>query len=460
MAELSKRLTDPADLSAATAALVRTDDFRRASFTAHVPDLVRGLFQGLLGREADPEALATYSQRLAGCDVGDAAAHIADSEEFRKRMVRMLAGSLVRSIYAGLLERQPEPRALAYYSRQLSRTTELAPLLTALVRSEEFRRRHLPQSSLRPQKRVAPRAQRTHSFSAQDLEASKLVFLHHPKSGGTMLVKAFDEHEVCPERFNGLRHYPAGELAGYRFFSGHFDLPSVRLIPGRKKIVTMIREPVARLISLYYFQRAHRPEAIEKRRLTLARLANEYSMKEFFNDAEVRMHPAINNSLTRLLVDTLEKDRWEHDARFDTPASDQFIELALRELSSLDAFGIMERFEDSVELICAAAGLDVPPRIEQRQVLEVIMDQEPGLRRIDKEPVTDEIRHAIAELVQIDLSVYAGARELFESRLATLGRRRSAMQRDRRPAGLVARLDSEGAAADPVAPKPHASSQG
>jgi hypothetical protein len=182
-------------------------------------------------------------------------------------------------------------------------------------------------------------------------------------------------------------------------------------------------------------------------------------MKEFFRDAEVRMHPAINNSLTRLLVDTLEKDRWEHDARFDTPASDQFIELAVRELSSLDACGIMEHFDDSVELICAAAGLDAPVRIEQRQVLEVIMDQEPGLRRIDKEPVTDEIRRTIAELVQIDLRVYARARELFENRLATLRRRKGAMQRERRPAGVIARLGSEGSGADSVAPQTHASSQ-
>ena len=330
--------------------------------------------------------------------------------------------------------------------------------MTEIARSDEFGRKYLPPQPVQPHKTVTPpRPQPTHSFSAKDLETPKLVFLHHPKTGGTtlhhMLLKAFDPKEVCPERFNGLRHWPAGELAGYRFFSGHFDLPSVRLIPGRKKIVTMIREPVARLISLYYFQRAHRTEAIERHRLKLARLANKYGMKDFFSDPEVRLHPGINNSLTRLLVDTLERDRWEHDARLDAPSSDQFTELALRELSSLDAFGLVERFDDSVKLICAATGLQVPAAIERRQVLDVIMVQEPGLKRIEKEPVTDEIRRLITELVQIDLSVYARARDLFEERAATFKRRQSAMQ------GAGRTTVGHGAVGDPIGPVPQAGSQ-
>lgn len=272
------------------------------------------------------------------------------------------------------------------------------------------------------------------AFTAHDLEEQKLVFLHHPKTGGTtlhhILINAFDKDEVCPERFNGLRHYPAGELARYRYFSGHFDLPSVKLIPGRKKVITMLREPVARLISLYYFQRAHKPETIERNKLELARLANKYSMADFFCAEEVRYHPAVNNAMTRLLVDTIEGERWESKAGSALPDSAQFLQPAVRELEALDAFGILERYDDSVELICESIGLNVPSKIEPRQVLDVIVDEEAGLRRIEKEQVTDKIRRLIEGLVQTDMELYRHACAIFEKRLLNLRRQNSAMQPD------------------------------
>ena len=311
------------------------------------------------------------------------------------------------------------------------RTISNTFVVRKLARSEEFTKPHLLEANAGAHKRLASNPRAAPAFSARDLQVPKLVFLHHPKSGGTtlhhILLRAFDRDEVCPERFNRLRRYPAGDLARYRFFSGHFDLPSVLLIPGRKKIVTMIREPVSRLISLYYFQRAHTQATIEKNKLDLARLANAYRMKDFFLAPEVRRHPRINNALTRVLVDTVDGDRWEQDARLGTDDINEYAQLALHELASLDAFGLMERYPESVQLICESLGLPVPSEIEPRQVLDVIMRVEPGLRKIDKEPVTDEIRGLIAGLVNTDQKIYAQAQLLFEQRLAALRRRNSAM---------------------------------
>lgn len=71
----------------------------------------------------------------------------------------------------------------------------------------------------------------------------------------------------------------------------------------------MLRKPIARLVSLYYFQRAHKMEIVERNNLELARLANKYSMAEFFQAEEVQRHPAVNNAMTRVLVDTIEGER-------------------------------------------------------------------------------------------------------------------------------------------------------
>ena len=433
VAAYCKSLMVSGDFKATADAIVRSEEYKKTRSLGTAAELVRAIFRGLLGREPGSQTLSLYGDTLENKgDVSEIITQILETEEYRKGSIAVLAQDLVRAIFEGLLDRPPDSAAVAYYQKRLSEGREIAPLLAEIIRSEEFAKKYSLKAPPRLYKTIRAKQRDGASFSTQDLQIPKLVFVHHPKSGGTtlhhILVKAFERDEICPERFNALQHHSAGELARYRFFSGHFDLPSVRLIPGRKKIVTLLREPVARLISLYYFQRAHRPEIIEKNGLELARLANAYRMREFFLAPEIRLHPAINNSLTRILVDTLEGVRWEQDARVDVGDSDQYVQLAIRELSSIDAFGLMERYKDSVELICESVGLDVPKEIESRQVFDVITAEEPGLRKIAKEPVTDEIKELIASLVRTDQKVYARACVLFEERLATLRRRSSAMR--------------------------------
>lgn len=345
-------------------------------------------------------------------DLAKVLSAVIQSKEYGETLLANNAENLVRGIYKGLLGREPDINGLANYSKKIVEGIDIANIIAKITSSDEFK-----ENKLKNYKRHVP------SFSATDLEESKLVFMHIPKTGGTtlhhILINSFGKDQVCPERFNGLRHYAAGELVKFRYFSGHFDLPSIRLIPGRKKIITMFREPVARLISLYYFQRAHRPETIKRNGLELARLANKYSMAEFFRADEVRFHPAVNNSMTRLLADTIEGDRWEQKARVLSDSA-QLLDLALRELQGIDAFGILERYPESVELMCKTIGLDSPVKIEPRQVLDAIVNEEAGLRPIVKEPVNDEIRQLIESVVQMDIKLYKHACALFEERLATV----------------------------------------
>ncbi len=330
------------------------------------------------------------------------------------KLIAANAPDLVNAAYLGLLGRQADPAGLDRYASKLARTPDFSEMLSDITRSEEFWRKI---RALHANLRLAS------VFTVEDLDEEKLVFLHHPKTGGTtlrhLLVKNFPEDKVCPERFNGLRFLAAGELAHYRLFSGHFDLPSIRLIPGRKKIITMLREPVARLISLYYFLRAHRPQVIDNDGLELARLANKHAMAEFFQADEVRSHPTINNSLTRVLTGVIDSYRWE-GIRPTTPLNPVVLSDAARELESLDGFGILDRYEDSIELMFKSLGMPLPTVIEPRQVLDVIVNEEAGLRRIQRERVTPEIRNIISSLVRIDIKLYRHACAIFESRLTQL----------------------------------------
>jgi len=95
--------------------------------------------------------------------------------------------------------------------------------------------------------------------------------MHIPKTGGTslhdILVGNFCPEEICPERFNALKKYSQEELARYSYFSGHFDRESINYISADKDIITLFREPKARILSLYYFWKAHKNSHIEKHNL-------------------------------------------------------------------------------------------------------------------------------------------------------------------------------------------------
>ena len=119
-------------------------------------------------------------------------------------------------------------------------------------------------------------------------ETNRLVFLHTPKTGGTslhsMLKKNFQQHEIFPDRFDGLLNSSLHCLLRYKYFSGHFDFLAASSVPGNTKVVTLLREPVSRVLSHYYFYRAHDDENHPN---THVKLANQLSIKEFFSHPEI-----------------------------------------------------------------------------------------------------------------------------------------------------------------------------
>jgi len=90
-----------------------------------------------------------------------------------------------------------------------------------------------------------------------------LIFLHLPKTGGNTLKsvirRQYPKESICE------LHYPAREAvqefslrpleerAGYRVVTGHMQLGLHEFIPGPSCYLTMLRDPVARGISAYFF---------------------------------------------------------------------------------------------------------------------------------------------------------------------------------------------------------------
>jgi hypothetical protein len=314
--------------------------------------------------------------------------------------------------YSMILGRQPESESVIEHHRQHE---SLSVFRKALLESAEFTALY-PHTAADTSGIPFPRW--------EDLSAPRLVFVHSPKTGGTtfhdLLANLYAEGRVCPERFNGLKNHPAGMLAHYRLFSGHYDLVSCQLIPGEKQIVTFLREPVSRLISLYNFLKAHRPDVVERNEWTLARLASDLGAADFFQHPLVMNHPYIRDGMTRTLVDSLPMEAWPTIAE-RRPARDMSGagREALERLSGLAAFGVMERYEESVGLIFACLGIPVPRSISRKMVLSDLIECEGNYRPIEAVRVTPDLRSLIEQLVPADLELYAGALELFEQLLGT-----------------------------------------
>lgn len=115
----------------------------------------------------------------------------------------------------------------------------------------------------RPDRPAAGAAERTPILAdptgPQAAAPPRLVFMHIPKTGGTslhhLLQPAFTAEETCPTRFAELYRYSDAELGRWRFFSGHFRMDEIRRIPPPAYRMTLLRDPVERIVSLWRFWR-------------------------------------------------------------------------------------------------------------------------------------------------------------------------------------------------------------
>lgn len=299
----------------------------------------------------------------------------------------------------------------------LRQACDEAALRSALLASPEFRQSYAERLRL-------PRNQALH------LDRPRLVFLHVPKCGGTtlhaVLARHFDPGQICPERFNGLRARRIEELAPYTFFSGHFDLESCQALSGRDtRIVTLLREPRARLVSLYYFLTIHRPEA-EPATAGMVSLARSTSAEAFFTHPLIRRHASVRNAMVSLFSQPHWGVRWESTdsqlADDDPVVTDPVgaVDRALEALGSLSGFGLLEQFAPSLALLSANLGLHLaeepPQQVTDEMRLRDMLDY------AERPEVTPRLLDILDELTEADRLFYAKAEALFAQRLAGLSR--------------------------------------
>jgi len=238
----------------------------------------------------------------------------------------------------------------------------------------------------------------------------RVTFIHVEKTGGTSLTKLLQQ-EFRPDR---TYHFPTkspslhqmtpGELGSLQFFAGHFSYDDVlRYIPPPFDLITLLREPAARLISSYYFQRSHKLSVItndlnpDTREAWL--LAKEHGLLEYIRGWGER----IGNGTVATLGGI-------------GPPQER-LRRAKARLRTMTAFGVTERMDESVRHIFSKLGLTAPAEIPRLNTFESLTETD-RTEPVVREEFTDEIRDALNTATALDRELYAYATDLFDERLA------------------------------------------
>jgi hypothetical protein len=241
------------------------------------------------------------------------------------------------------------------------------------------------------------------------LDEKDLVFhLHIPRTAGTSLYEIMASHFPAASRLKGgslvaleriLANVPREMLDRYRLISGVCETSAARLFGRMPHFVTMLREPLARLMSRF--------EAIKregKHPLHAGVRSGEVSFFDYLRHREGGIADA--NAQVVQIASTAETGRGVLD--LDRWA---LLELARERLEEFAAFGIRERMEDSVALIANTLGWDAPSEIPH---LEATVPDNHHLRLSAR-----EISLA-TEQNELDLSFYETARKIFQERVTEL----------------------------------------
>jgi hypothetical protein len=225
----------------------------------------------------------------------------------------------------------------------------------------------------------------------------RIVHIHVPKTAGTALRAAFEE------KFKGqLRVFPHWDEAkyldlnpeDYDFYSGHIGYDTAKRLKGH--IVTVLRNPVDRFVSVYYFWRQLYERGIERSLNT--QLAAKYSLSEF---VRIRDQPGLleefhNRCTLQIAYGSALNQR--RKLRHDGVSDDEIFRMAVTNLEGFTVVGIQENMEGLSKAISAKLGVEL--RVKKINVTE---------SRAELVEVGIAARHAMHDWLYMDLELYAHA---------------------------------------------------
>jgi hypothetical protein len=226
-----------------------------------------------------------------------------------------------------------------------------------------------------------------------------VIFLHAPKTGGTTLVRIIERQFASGSVLNlydssygeELAAYPADEIHRLRAVVGHFYFGVHAFIPRPSFYITLLRDPVDRVISHYHFVRREPGHYLHQ-------AANELSLREFVVACGA---DEPNNDQTRLLAG-------RYQAEGNAPCAGDMLAAAKRNLREhIAVVGLTEEFDRSLLLMRRTFGWGKPFYVRENVTKKLSR----------RELVSPETRSVIQDYNALDQEIYDDARSLFKERV-------------------------------------------
>lgn len=226
-----------------------------------------------------------------------------------------------------------------------------------------------------------------------------LIFVHMFKAGGTSLRHVmrdqFPDAQVCLlngnfQESNQWRSLPQAERDKFDLIIGHQHYGHHEFLSRRASYITMLREPVERVLSFYFFVKRYKNHHLYDLGFT-----DETTLEEFL---ENKKFIALDNIQTRLLNPQPNKHH-----PFGS-VDEQMFETAISNLDKIDRVGIVERMSEFLEMLRIAEGWTIPEAPVQNRTAD----------RPKANDQSEAILERICELNRYDIRLYQAARERFE----------------------------------------------
>jgi len=232
--------------------------------------------------------------------------------------------------------------------------------------------------------------------------SDRLIFLHIPKTAGVNVRELLARQYPGPQTFirgapehQTLFHMSRGERETYRVVGGHFRFGLHILFDSPSRYLTLLRDPIERVISHYSYIRWQAGHPWH-RRVVESGVSLEQWVRLGIGGGEDNLQIRYLTDYSGKVVAFRETTR-------------QMLEEAKRVLSErIDFLGVTECYEESVRLFTRQLGWHEPLQIER-------LNASPN--RVSAADLPLGTRAAIVEHNELDIELYEFALSLFKRRL-------------------------------------------
>ncbi|MCA9140111.1 MAG: sulfotransferase family 2 domain-containing protein [Planctomycetales bacterium] len=243
-------------------------------------------------------------------------------------------------------------------------------------------------------------------------ELNTTIFLHIPKAGGNSLLEFLrpnypeDAHFDVSlglkyvDRLNELETMPAEQQSRFRFISGHLPFGIHQFLPQQSRYITVLRDPIDRVVSHYYFVREQRKHPLHD-----AVMSKNMTVADYVTSG---LSGELNNGMVRLICGRAESD----SLRGHAPCEDGDLRIALDHLRDhFEVVGLLEQIDATQQLLSRVFGW--PERSSVRKNKTKVRKSTASLKKKERE--------IIASHNAMDIELYRWASERFENDCAKYG---------------------------------------